>query len=607
MPGIKVDKGTKPLPFCPGEVITEGLDGLRERLIEYRGLGAKFAKWRAVIDIGEGIPSYACIRANAHALARYAALCQEQEIVPIVEPEVLMDGDHDHRTLLQGHRVGAEDRLRGALLPARRARRHGAQAQHGGAGQEAEAAASVEEVADKTVRVLKACVPVAVPGIAFLSGGQSDEEATAHLDAINRIGGLPWKVTFSYGRALQAAPQKAWSGKSENVAAAQRAFCTARDERARGARRMEVRPGKEGRLRVRLPRAGCSARTRIARRSGDRSNGPRVASLLRPGWLIALALAAVCADSPARAEPYPTRNVTIIVSLAPGTGMDTLVRLYGEKLAQRIGQPVVIDNRPGGAGVVAGEAISKGAADGYTLAVATSAIMAIRPTLFKKFPFDPLADFVPISLYVKSPFVLVCDPALPVRSFAELVGMPRRGRARSPIRRPASAARRTSPSSCSSSSSASRRRTCPTATARSRSPTSRPATCRWRSWRRARRSPLIRDGKLRALAVTSTTRFATLPDVPTLAEALGEPNFEMVSWHVILAKAGTPQAIVDKLHAELGGILAADEMRQKISAIGLIPYPSPPIEGIRAYIRSGARNGRRWCASSASKARSKRL
>jgi fructose-bisphosphate aldolase class I len=224
LPGIKVDAGTKPLPFCPGEVITEGLDGLRERLIEYRGLGAKFAKWRAVIDIGKDIPSYTCIMTNAHALARYAALCQEQGIVPIVEPEVLMDGDHDidrcnvitEWTLktvfeqLYYQRVALE----GMVLKPNMVI----------AGKKCAKQASVEEVAEKTVKVLKACVPGAVPGIAFLSGGQSDEAATAHLDAMNKIGGLPWKLTFSYGRALQAAPQKAWSGKSENVAAAQRAF-----------------------------------------------------------------------------------------------------------------------------------------------------------------------------------------------------------------------------------------------------------------------------------------------------------------------------------------------------------------------------------------------
>src|SRR5947199_2892901 len=224
LPGIKVDKGAKPLPFCPGEVITEGLDGLRERLAEYRGLGAKFAKWRAVIDIAPGIPSYACIHANAHALARYAALCQEQDIVPIVEPEVLMDGGHNIDRCAQvtewvlktvyEELYLARVQLEGTVLKPNMVV----------PGKKSGQRASVEEVAERTVRVLKNCVPPAVPGIAFLSGGQSDEEATAHLDAMNRIGGLPWKLTFSYGRALQAAPQKAWSGKNENVAAAQRAF-----------------------------------------------------------------------------------------------------------------------------------------------------------------------------------------------------------------------------------------------------------------------------------------------------------------------------------------------------------------------------------------------
>jgi fructose-bisphosphate aldolase class I len=224
LPGIKVDKGVQPLSMCPNEVITEGLDGLRQRLIEYRGLGAKFAKCRAVIDIGEDIPSYACIMTNAHALARYAALCQDEGIVPIVEPEVLMDGDHDidrcHaitewtlKTVLEqlyDQRVALE----GMVLKPNMVI----------AGKKCSKQASVDEVAEKTVKVLKARVPAAVPGIAFLSGGQSDADATAHLDAMNKIGGLPWKLTFSYGRALQAAPQRAWSGKLENVAAAQRAF-----------------------------------------------------------------------------------------------------------------------------------------------------------------------------------------------------------------------------------------------------------------------------------------------------------------------------------------------------------------------------------------------
>jgi fructose-bisphosphate aldolase class I len=224
IPGIKVDEGVQPLPEHPGEVITAGLDKLSERLPKYYKQGARFAKWRAVIDIGAGIPTYSCIHANAHALARYAALCQAAQIVPIVEPEVLMDGDHDidrcyavtelvlKETFqeLYYNRVALEGIVLkpNMIVP----------------GKGSKTRATVQEVAEKTVKLLKACVPGAVPGIAFLSGGQSDEEATANLDAMNKIGNLPWGLTFSYGRALQAAPQKAWSGKSENVAAAQRAF-----------------------------------------------------------------------------------------------------------------------------------------------------------------------------------------------------------------------------------------------------------------------------------------------------------------------------------------------------------------------------------------------
>jgi fructose-bisphosphate aldolase class I len=226
LPGIKVDKGTKPLPNCPGEVVTEGLDGLRERLVEYRGLGAKFAKWRAVIDVGQvhGLPSYTCVKANAHALARYAALCQDEGIVPIVEPEVLMDGDHDIDRCVEVTRWVLKETF--AELFFNRVALEGMVLKPNMAvpGKKSGKRASVEEVADKTVRVLKECVPAAVPGIAFLSGGQSDEDATAHLDAMNKIGPLPWRLSFSYGRALQHSPQKTWSGKSENVAAAQRAF-----------------------------------------------------------------------------------------------------------------------------------------------------------------------------------------------------------------------------------------------------------------------------------------------------------------------------------------------------------------------------------------------
>jgi len=224
LPGIKVDKGTKPIPFYSEEVITEGLDGLRERLVEYRGLGAKFCKWRAVIDIGPKITSYYCVKANADALARYAALCQDENLVPIVEPEVLMDGDHDidrcyqvtERALqaLFHELYLARVKLEGMVLKPNMVV----------PGKKSAKQASVDEVAEKTLRVLKECVPAAVPGIAFLSGGQSDLDATARLNAMNRMGGGPWKITFSYSRALQAAPQKAWSGKAENVPAAQAAF-----------------------------------------------------------------------------------------------------------------------------------------------------------------------------------------------------------------------------------------------------------------------------------------------------------------------------------------------------------------------------------------------
>jgi fructose-bisphosphate aldolase class I len=225
IPGIKVDEGTQAVPNCPGELITVGLDKLAERLKRYYERGARFAKWRAVINIDKDkIPSMTAIDVNAHALGRYAALCQDAQIVPIVEPEVLMDGDHDidrcyevsQRVLnktfqeLRIQRVALEGMILkpNMVIPGKKSTKQ----------------ASVEEVAEKTIRLLKNCVPAAVPGIAFLSGGQSDEDATAHLNAMNRIGGLPWHLTFSYGRALQAAPLKAWSGKADNLAAGQRAF-----------------------------------------------------------------------------------------------------------------------------------------------------------------------------------------------------------------------------------------------------------------------------------------------------------------------------------------------------------------------------------------------
>ena len=228
IPGIKVDTGAHALAGAEGEKVTEGLDGLRDRLNEYYTLGARFAKWRAVIAVGANeqgsIPSTYCLNANAHALARYAALCQEAGLVPIVEPEVLMDGPHsldDHfaaTTLaLQAlYAQLAEQRvvLEGTILKPNMTL----------SGTECATQAGVEEVAARTVECLKANVPEAVPGICFLSGGQSDTDATAHLNAMNALGDLPWRLSYSYGRALQAAPLKAWSGRAENVPAAQAAF-----------------------------------------------------------------------------------------------------------------------------------------------------------------------------------------------------------------------------------------------------------------------------------------------------------------------------------------------------------------------------------------------
>jgi fructose-bisphosphate aldolase, class I len=224
IPGIKVDKGAKQMANFPGEKITEGLDGLRERLGEYRQLGARFAKWRAVIAIGDNIPTPTCIDANAEALARYAALCQEGDLVPIVEPEVLMDGTHtieryfevtqqtlesvfhalyEHRVVLEGMLLKPNMVLSGKDCPQQ---------------------ASVQEVAEATVRCMKRVVPAAVHGLVFLSGGQTDSQATEHLNAMNRLEGLPWQLSFSYGRALQAPVLKAWRGDAANVASAQKAF-----------------------------------------------------------------------------------------------------------------------------------------------------------------------------------------------------------------------------------------------------------------------------------------------------------------------------------------------------------------------------------------------
>jgi fructose-bisphosphate aldolase, class I len=224
MPGIKVDKGPVDIPGFPGEVVTEGLDGLRGRVKEYKEFGAEFAKWRAVITIGDGIPTAACLDLNAHALARYAALCQEGGLVPIVEPEVLLDGSHTierceevtEATLKVVFSTLADQRvhLEGMILKPSMVV----------SGKDCPKQAGVEEVAERTIRCLKRTVPSAVPGIAFLSGGQSAESATEHLNAMNSMGPHPWEVSFSYARALQDPALKAWKGQAANVGAAQKIF-----------------------------------------------------------------------------------------------------------------------------------------------------------------------------------------------------------------------------------------------------------------------------------------------------------------------------------------------------------------------------------------------
>ena len=224
LPGIKVDTGAKNLALCPGEKVTEGLDGLRERLAAYFKLGARFAKWRAVITIGEGIPSHACLYANAHALARYAALCQEASIVPMIEPEVLLDGTHTIErceevteaalrttyAAMAAHHVPLEHLILKTSMVV--------------SGKACARQAGADEVAERTVKVLKRTVPAAQPGIVFLSGGQSDVSATAHLNAMAAMPGLPWPLTFSYSRALQNPALNAWKGQAANAGAAQKAF-----------------------------------------------------------------------------------------------------------------------------------------------------------------------------------------------------------------------------------------------------------------------------------------------------------------------------------------------------------------------------------------------
>jgi tripartite-type tricarboxylate transporter receptor subunit TctC len=306
--------------------------------------------------------------------------------------------------------------------------------------------------------------------------------------------------------------------------------------------------------------------------------------------VVGLALAAGWFSAAALGQAYPAKNISIVVPLAAGTGMDTIVRLYGEKLAQSLGKPVIVDNRPGAATMLGAGIVAKAPADGYMLLVATSSAMAINQTLYRQIPYDPEKDFIPISLYVKSPFVLVVNPALPIRSVAELVRFAKD-----------KTADKTAPLSYSTPGAG----------------TAQHLTVEYMKqkfgldithvpYKNSGQSiadifaghvsmafgeagislPLIKDGKLRPLAVSSSSRLPSLPEVLPFGETVGTPGFEAVSWHVLLAPARTPREIVDRLHEEMKRIMAAPDIQQRIAVLGLIAHDSPTPEGIQQYIGS---------------------
>ena len=301
---------------------------------------------------------------------------------------------------------------------------------------------------------------------------------------------------------------------------------------------------------------------------------------------IALALAALQSSVPAQAQGYPSKTVTIVVPLAAGTGMDTLVRLYAERLAQSLGKPVVVDNRPGAATMLGTAAVATAAPDGHTLLVATSAAMAINPVLYKQIAYDPEQDFVPISFYVKSPFILVVSPALPIRSVPELIAHAKASE------KPLTYASVGSGTAQHLSAEFMRQRFGLNLTHvpyrnTGQSVSDISAGHVQLGFVEAGASlPLIREGKLRAIAVSASTRLPLLPEVPTFAEAAQAPDFEAVSWHILFAPAKTPREIVERLHAEMKRIMAEPDMRERIANIGLIPHESPSIEGVRDYIRA---------------------
>ena len=312
---------------------------------------------------------------------------------------------------------------------------------------------------------------------------------------------------------------------------------------------------------------------------------------IRKRTLLALALATFIIHPPALADTYPSKSITIMPLLAAGTGLDVTVRLYAEQLSQAFGKPVIVENKPGSAGLAGVAALKAASADGYSMIVATSAVMAIRPTLLKSAPYDPQKDFIPIALYVKSPFILVVNPDLPVHSVPDLIKYVKE--------RPGKLSYSSSGVGGAphlSSEYMKQRFDIDLAHVPYRnSPQSIADVAAGHvsmAFAEAGASlPLIRDGKLRALAVTSSTRLPTVPELPPFGEAVGAPDFEAVSWHVLLAPAGTPPDVVAKLHSEMKRIMEAPDMQKKIAAIGLIPLEIASVDATRGYIKA---EGDKW-------------
>jgi tripartite-type tricarboxylate transporter receptor subunit TctC len=294
---------------------------------------------------------------------------------------------------------------------------------------------------------------------------------------------------------------------------------------------------------------------------------------------IALMLSAITSSY----AQYPNRPVTIIVPLAAGSGMDVLVRLYADRLSQGLGKPVIVENRPGASLMLAANAVAQSQPDGHTLLVSTSSAMAINLTLFKQVTYDPDRDFIPISLYVKSPFILVVNPDVPAKTVPELIAHLKANQGKLSYSSPgAGVAQHLSMEYMKNQFGLEITHVPYRSTPQSIQDIAAGHVAL--GWAEAGASiPLIKEGKLRALAVSSTTRLPLLPDVPPLAEAAPAPGFEAVSWHMLLAPAKTPRDVVDRLHADMKRVLAEPDLKQKIETIGLIPFETPPIEGLRAY------------------------